>query len=205
MVTAGAVMAVRTRSWPPGLLTRTYEAVRPPLAGILALGAAMTAVGIALDVASITAPIWISSLVLCSLASITALVLADPAADLLAAVPIGRGRRTIHRLSIAVPLTLFAAGAITVVPDALATRAGTAFPAMSVGALLALVSLAAAFDAWSAPRSASGAAAVPIGVVVVSRIITGDTWIGQLAVSWSTHPWVVLTVATCVAVAGHRR
>ena len=204
MVMAGAV-AVRTRSWPPGSLMRTYQAVRPPLVGILALGAALSAAGVALDVASITAPITISSLLLCSLASVAVLVLADPAADLLAAVPIGRGRRTIHRLSLVVPLTSIAMGAITVVPNALVSRVGTAFPALSVGALFALMSLAVAADAWSRPLNASAAAAVPIALVVVSRIITPETWIGRLAASWSTHPWVVVTLATCAAVAGHQR
>ncbi|GAA1167636.1 hypothetical protein GCM10009584_05740 [Ornithinimicrobium humiphilum] len=163
-------------------------AVAPVLVASAALGAAVDRTAlVASDIAA------------AGLASAVVSGLADPAADLLDALPTRRSARRLHRLALLVPagLTIWLAFLATALVGA---GPGPGWP---VGPFLALTFTGCAVAAVSPARYAVAAgAAAPLVWIVLGRAAAGlDTRGDQLLAAYQHHPWIV-TLAALAALLG---
>jgi hypothetical protein len=124
--------------------------------------------------------------------------LQDPAAALLAAVPVSAMRRRVLRL------VLLGAPALGVwwLLVGLSTTADDPGP----GPLLALTSCGVAVAVWAPARYAVvlGAAA-PVVLFALRQVVPFEGTASDVVGWWRTDPWWVLAAATLLCVAGRRR
>jgi hypothetical protein len=134
-----------------------------------------------------------------ALASVVVASLHDPAADLLAAVPVSVMQRRLLRLVLVLVPTLLAWGAlVAVAPPSLGAR--------SLGPLLALTAAGVAAGVWSpARRAVLVGASVPVLWFALDMTVTDDGLLGDAAGWWRTDPWPVAVVALGALAAGRRR
>jgi hypothetical protein len=127
----------------------------------------------------------------------------DPAQDLLAAVPVGAGRRRLHRLLLLVPAMLVAWVVLTALADLASSGEDGEWP---LGAVLALAATGVAVAVW-APEGARPAAGVaaPLAWVAADRMASGDGVVADVAAAWHTTPWPVATLASVAVAAGWQR
>jgi hypothetical protein len=124
--------------------------------------------------------------------------LGDPAAALLAAVPVSRAARRLLRLAsaalVAVPLWLLA--------TYLLPGDGTA-----LGPLVALVAVGLAVATWlPVDRPVTVAAGVPLLWVVLGEVLgDADGPVGHVALAWSDQPLAVAAVGAVLFVLGRHR
>ena len=120
----------------------------------------------------------------------------DPAADLLAAVPVsGMQRRVLRVALVGVP-----ALAVWWVLDSL-TTARVSGP----GPLLALTACGVAVAVWAPSRRAVLLGASAPVVLFVLHQATPPGTVSDVLAWWLTHPWWVLAAATLLCVMGRRR
>jgi hypothetical protein len=134
-----------------------------------------------------------------ALASVVVASLHDPAADLLAAVPVSVMQRRLLRLVLVLVPTLLVWGALVVVaPPSLGTT--------SPGPLLALTAAGVAVGAWApARRAVLVGASVPVLWFALKMLVPGNGLLVDVAGWWRTDPWPVLAVALGALVAGRQR
>ena len=146
------------------------------------------------------------AMVVALLVAAAALALDDPAHALVAAVPIGFGRRVAHRVAWLVPATF--AGLVSV--GWVASRADmVSEPGRILATAAALGSVAVATHMLVARRrpdlAASVAAVVPAGWVVTGSSPSGIASVETLSRLWLDHPWTVCACASTLAVIAARR
>jgi hypothetical protein len=175
------VPTARAIAWSPllvvgGMLLAIGTAVRlldSPPGALLVLGAAATAAAVVFS-------------------------LRDPAAALLAAVPITRFRRRALRLAlvgtVALPLWLLVAD---VLPG----------DGLALGPLLALASSGVAVATWlPVDRDVSVAAAVPLLWASAAQLVGGSVGpVDDVLGWWRTDPWWVVAVAAALVALGRHR
>lgn len=122
----------------------------------------------------------------------------DPAATLLAAVPVSAMRRRMVRLALlGAPALLLWWALATLAPAA--THAGP-------GPLLALASCGVCVAVWApATRAVVLGAATPVAVFTVGRVAPGGSTASDVLGWWLTDPWWVLAAASLLCVLGRRR
>jgi hypothetical protein len=122
--------------------------------------------------------------------------LQDPAAVLLAAVPVSAMRQRLVRLAVVGTPAL----AVWWVLDSLST-ARISGP----GPLLALTATGVAVAVWAPPRRAVLlGAATPVALFALHQVAPAGT-ASEMTAWWLTDPWWVLAAATLLCVAGRRR
>ena len=146
------------------------------------------------------------AMVVALLVASAALALDDPAHALVAAVPIGFGRRVAHRVAWLVPATF--AGLVSV--GWVASRADmVSKPGRILPTAAALGAIAVATHILVARRrpdvAASVAAVVPVGWVVLGSSPSGIATVETLSRLWLDHPWTVCASASTLAVIAARR
>lgn len=122
--------------------------------------------------------------------------LQDPAADLLAAVPVSVMRRRVLRLA------LVGAPALATwwLLDSLSTTTSS-----GPGPLLALTATGVAVAVWAPTRRAVlVGASTPVVLFALHRVLPTGT-ASDVVGRWLTDPWWVLATATLLCVAGRRR
>ncbi len=140
------------------------------------------------------------------LVAAAALALDDPAHALVAAVPVGFGRRVAHRLAWLVPATLAGLLSIGWVARSadMVSGSGRILPAAA-----ALGSIALATHVLVARRrpdvAAPVAAVVPACWVVLGVSPSGVAGFATFSKLWLHHPWTVCAGASAVAVIAARR
>ena len=122
----------------------------------------------------------------------------DPAAALLAPVPVSAMRRRVLRLGlIGVPALVLWWALVSLAPTT--AHAGP-------GPLLALAACGVAVAVWAPGRVAVLlGAATPVAVLAVDRVAPAGSTVAEVLGWWLTDPWWVLGAATLVCVAGRRR
>lgn len=134
-----------------------------------------------------------------ALACVVVAALHDPAAALLAAVPVSLMRRRGLRLVLVLLPTLTVWAVLTRVSD---SSPGTGSP----GPLLALAAAGVAAAVWSPPhRAVLVGASVPLLWFAVDLAVPGARVLSDAAGWWHTAPWTVVAVALLVLLAGRRR
>lgn len=131
------------------------------------------------------------------LAAIVVAGLQDPAADLLAPLPVSTMRRRVLRLA------LVGGPAVGVwwLLTALTTTAGSSGP----GPMLALAGCGVAVAVWAPPgRAVLIGACTPVALFTLQLAPTVGA-VSEVLGWWRTDPWWVLCVALAVCVAGRRR
>jgi hypothetical protein len=127
----------------------------------------------------------------------------DPAHDLLAAVPVGPGRRRLHRLLLLVPAMLIAWVALTALADLASSGEDGEWP---LGAVLALAAAGVAVAVWAPEGARPGAGvAAPLAWVAADQMAAGDGVVAEAAAAWHTAPWPVAALASVAVAAGWRR
>jgi hypothetical protein len=122
----------------------------------------------------------------------------DPAAAMLAAVPVSAMRRRLLRLA------LLGVPALTVW-WVLGRLTADRLPGPGPGPLLALTACGVAVALWAPPRRAVLlGASTPVALFALHQVVPGGTASDVIA-WWWTDPWWVLTGATLLCLAGHRR
>jgi hypothetical protein len=135
-----------------------------------------------------------------ALAALAVLALRDPAAALLAAVPLSAWRRRALRLAwiaaVVLPLWMVVTALLP------AVGLGTALPA-----LLALSASALAVAVWIPDGGDPGrAAALPLLWVAAGSTVGGVGGpVGDASLLWREHPWPLLAVAVVLLAAGSSR
>jgi hypothetical protein len=134
-----------------------------------------------------------------ALACVVVAALHDPAAALLAAVPVSLARRRGLRLTLVLLPALAAWAFLARVSD---TSPGRGSP----GPLLALTAAGVVAAVWSpAHRGVLAGAFVPVLWFALDMTVPGAGVASDVAGWWHTAPWTVLVVALVVLVAGRRR
>lgn len=134
-----------------------------------------------------------------ALATAAVVALVDPAAGLLAPMPVSTTQRRLIRLVlVAVPVS----GTWLVV-----TLVATTSPELrSAGPLLALTAAGVAAVVWAPPRGAVViGATVPVLWFVLERTTRELAVVSDVTGLWLIHPWVVVASATLLCVAGRKR
>lgn len=120
----------------------------------------------------------------------------DPAADLLAAVPVSTMQRRMLRLVLAGAPAL----ALWSLLDVL-----TPSQVFGPGPLLALTACGLAVAVWTPPRRAVVlGGATPVALFVAQQVAPAGS-ASDVAAWWLTDPWWVLAGASLLCLAGHRR
>ena len=135
-----------------------------------------------------------------------ALALDDPAHALLAAVPVGSGRRLVHRLAWLAPITLgglLAIGWIAERLDVAPVSGQMLAPATALGSLSVVTHVLVM--KWRPDVAASAAAVVPAVLVTLGVSTSRDALGGTLAHLWLDRPWAVVACAAAVVVGASRR
>lgn len=134
-----------------------------------------------------------------ALASAWVGALHDPAARLLAPLPVSEMSRRALRLAVVAVPVLPVWAALTLVT--------TSSPgASAVGPLLALVATGMCCAVWAHPRVGTGVGAfAPVLWYALDRTVPGSGLVGDLAGLWRTDPWSVAAVAVVLVVLGRRR
>ena len=128
--------------------------------------------------------------------------LRDPAAALLAAVPVPPVTRLLHRLVLLVP-----AGVVVWLAYLWPAQAAGPGPGWPVAPMLALAACGAVV-ADRAPGGSGTAAgvAVPLLWVAVARVAGPlDQDVAELVLPWQHHPWLVITAASAALLWGRTR
>lgn len=134
-----------------------------------------------------------------ALASVVVAALHDPAAALLAAVPVSAMQRRVLRLTLVLLPVLAVWWLSTAISDG---SPGTASPVP----LLALAAAGVAVAVWSPPHlGVLVGAFVPIAWYALDTTVPGSGVLSDVAGWWHTAPGAVLAVALLVLVAGRRR
>lgn len=134
-----------------------------------------------------------------ALACVVVSALHDPAAALLAAVPVSAVRRRSLRLAV---VLLPALAAWTVLASVAEASPGAGSP----GPLLALATTGVAAAVWSPPdRGVLVGSLVPVLWFALASTVPGPGTLSDVADSWHTAPWTVVAVALLALVAGRRR
>jgi hypothetical protein len=122
----------------------------------------------------------------------------DPAATLLAAVPVSAMRRRLLRLGLlGAPALLLWWALATLAPAT--THAGP-------GPLMALASCGVAVAVWAPmTRAVLLGAATPVAVFAVGRVAPAGSTASDVLGWWLTDPWWVLAAASLLCVLGRRR
>lgn len=191
--------ALRVSSSMPAWLYPTARARRPALlavAGVVALYTTAAVVAGASDVVLPTVHVWFALGALAGAAAWPH----DPAVALLAPLPVGGGRRLVHRVLIS---TLAAVGAWAIggeAVDAAVSVTPRVTIADSVPALLALVAMGVAvgsgLGAWGA--------LTPLGVIAAGAMVGGTGPLADALALWWTQPWLVTAAALGVSVLADR-
>ena len=182
--------AVRTATW-PAWLAPTVRACRPALLAVVGVVTVHIGVAVAAGAADVTLPrvhVW---LMLAALAGAAAAPY-DPAATILAALPVGPARRLFHRVgtcTLAAVVAWMLGGGVV---DA-AVAGPHAGAAGSVPALLALVAIAVAVGS----RTGTWGALAPLALVAAGHLVEGPDLLTDALALWWTHPWIVLAIILC--------
>lgn len=174
----------------PAWLVPTARACQPALlavAGVAALYTVAVVVAGAFDAALPVVHVWLALGALAGAAAWSH----DPAASLLAALPVGPGRRLLRRVGLG---TVTAVVAWTVAGQVGGTVAA-APPGVglteSVPALLALVALAVTAGRWFG----TWGGLTPLALVAAGRFVAESGRLADALALWWTHPWIVLALA----------
>ena len=131
-----------------------------------------------------------------ALASLVVAALHDPAAPLLAPVPVSAMQRRLLRLALVTLPVLALWWALTVVSGA----------PSGPGPLLALAASGVAVSVWAPfDRGALLGGCVPLGWYAVDRLVPWSGLAADAAGWWRTESWAVVAVAFVVMIAGRRR
>lgn len=181
VLTQAVLPTARVVGWGPGAA----------VAGLLVLSAWLAGVtDRAADVVLVLAAAGLAATVLAGMQ--------DPAAELLAAVPVSTMRRRLLRV------VLLGVPALTVwwLLGVLTTTARTAGP----GPLLALTACGVAVAVWTPPRHGALLGAVtPVVLVALRQVVPLDGTVSEVVGWWLTDPWWVLAAASLLCLAGRRR
>jgi hypothetical protein len=121
----------------------------------------------------------------------------DPAAALLAAVPVSAMQRRVLRLALVGAPALAVWGLL----DSLSSAAPS-----GPGRLLALTATGVAVAVWAPPRHAVRlGASTPVVLVTLQQVVPSGTAVAEVVAWWLTDTWWVLAVATVLCIAGRRR
>ena len=187
------------RAAPPAWLAPTVRACRPSLLAVGAVVAVYTAAAIVAGAIEVALPMVLVWLALGALAGAAA-ASPDPAATLLAALPVSSGRRLVHRVGIGT-LTAVIGWAVAGrgVDAAVSVTSGIGL-ADSVPALLALLAVAVAVGS----RFGTWGALTPLALVAVGHLVERPSLLTDALALWRTHPWIVVVGAVGVTVTHHR-
>lgn len=122
----------------------------------------------------------------------------DPAAALLAAVPVSAMRRRVLRVGLLGAPALLVWWALAVLAPS-TTHAGP-------GPLLALTASGVAVAVWApARRAVLLGATTPVAILAVGQVAPGGTAVADVLGWWLGDPWWVLAAAVLLCVVGRRR
>lgn len=127
----------------------------------------------------------------------------DPAAALLAAVPVSPARRRAHRLAVLLPVGLLLWAALLAAAHLAAPSWEAGWP---FGPVTALAATGVAVAVWApAEARAAWGAAAPMLWFALGRVVAVDGPVATAVSAWETHSRVVLAAAlTAIALGGRR-
>ena len=186
------MVTIGHRAAPPVWLAPTVRACRPALLTVAAVVAVYTSAAVVAGAFEVALPMVLVWLALGALAGAAA-ASPDPAATLLAALPLSGGRRLAHRVGIGTLTAVFGWAAAVSVTSGIGL-------ADSIPALLALLAVAVAVDS----RFGTWGALTPLAVVAAGHLVERPSLFTDALALWRTHPWIVVVGAVGVTVTHHR-